>query len=45
MSSAIADNPLFTLKLKAVKEAPLKVVFVDNKGERWEASSDVKFRG
>jgi hypothetical protein len=45
MSSAIADNPLFTLKLKAVKEAPLKVVFIDNGGERWEASSDVKFRG
>ena len=45
MSSAIADNPLFTLKLKAVKEAPLKVVFIDNEGERWEASSDVKFQG
>jgi hypothetical protein len=45
MSSAIADNPLFTLKLRAVKEAPVKVVFVDNYGERWEASTDVKFRG
>ena len=44
MSSAIADNPLFTLKLKAVKEAPVKVVFIDNYGERWEASSDVKFQ-
>jgi hypothetical protein len=45
MSSAIADNPLFTLKLKATKEAPVKVVFIDNEGERWESSSDVKFRG
>ncbi len=44
MSSAIADNPLFTFKLKAVKEAPVKVVFVDDQGERWEASKDVKFR-
>lgn len=44
MSSAIADNPLFTFKLKAVKEAPLKVVFVDNEGERWEAEAEVKFQ-
>ena len=43
MTSAIADNPLFTFKLKAIKEAPVKVVFVDNAGERWETSGDVKF--
>ena len=43
MTSAIADNPLFTFKLKATKEAPVKVVFIDNAGERWESSSDVKF--
>lgn len=43
MTSAIADNPLFTFKLKATKEAPVKVVFVDNEGERWEVSGDVKF--
>lgn len=42
MTSAIADNPLFTFKLKATKEAPVKVVFIDNHGERWEASGDVK---
>lgn len=45
MSSAIADNPLFTFKLKAVKEAPVKVVFIDDQGERWETSQDVKFGG
>ena len=44
MSSAIADDPLFTFKLKAVKEEPLKVVFVDNHGERWESSKKIKFR-
>ncbi|MBF0278714.1 MAG: thiosulfate oxidation carrier complex protein SoxZ [SAR324 cluster bacterium] len=44
MSSAIADNPLFTFKLKAVKEEPVRVVFIDNHGERWETSSKVKFR-
>ena len=32
MSSGIADDPLFTFKLKADKEAPVKVVFVDNNG-------------
>ncbi len=43
MTSAIADNPMFTFKLKAVKEAPVKVVFVNNAGERWETSKDIKF--
>lgn len=43
-SSAIADNPLFTFKLKASKEAPVKVVFVDDQGERWETVADVKFK-
>ena len=44
MSSAIADYPLFTFKLKATKEAPVKVVFINNHGERWEVSKDVKPR-
>lgn len=43
-SSAIADNPLFTFKLRASKEAPVKVVFIDDQGERWETSKDVKFK-
>jgi hypothetical protein len=43
-SSAIADNPLFTFKLKATKEAPVTVVFIDDQGERWETSADVKFK-
>ena len=43
MTSAIADSPLFTFKLKATKEAPVKVVFIDNVGERWEIIKDVKF--
>ncbi len=42
MTSAIADSPLFTFKIKATKEAPLKVVFVGNAGERWETVKDVK---
>ena len=45
MTSAIADNPLFTFKLKAVKEEPVKVVFVNNQGERWEVSQKIKFKG
>lgn len=43
-SSALADRPLFTFKLKAIKEAPVKVVFVDDQGERWETSENVKFK-
>ena len=43
MTSAIADNPLFTFKLKATKEAPVTVVFIDNAGERWETTDDIKF--
>jgi hypothetical protein len=34
---------MFTFKLKAVKEAPVKVVFINNAGERWETSKDIKF--
>ena len=44
MSSAIADNPLFTFKIKATKEAPVKIVFVDNFGERWETAKPLKFK-
>jgi len=43
MSSAIADDPLFTFKLKAIQESPVKVVFVDNQGKKWEASKKIKF--
>ncbi|MFV2033060.1 MAG: thiosulfate oxidation carrier complex protein SoxZ [Gammaproteobacteria bacterium] len=42
-TSAIANNPLITFKLKATREAPVKVVFVNNSGERWEVSKDIKF--
>jgi hypothetical protein len=44
MSSAIADNPLITFKMKATKEAPLKLVFVDNQGQRWETKKKIKFK-
>ena len=43
MTSAIADNPLFTFKLKAVKEEPVRVVFINNLGERWEVVQKIKF--
>ena len=43
MTSAIADNPLFTFKLRAVKEEEVKVVFINNLGERWETSKKIKF--
>ncbi len=43
MSTAISDNPLITFKLKAVKEAPVRVVFINHEGERWAVSANVKF--
>lgn len=43
MTSAIADSPLFTFKLKATKQEPVKVVFIDNTGERWETVKDIRF--
>ena len=45
LSSGVSDDPLFTFKLKATKEASLKVVFIDNFGKRWEASKKIKFKG
>ena len=44
MSSAISDDPLITFKIMATKNAPIRVVFVDNLGERWEAKGKVKLR-
>ena len=45
LSSGVSDDPLFTFKLKATKEEPVKVVFIDNFGKRWEASKKIKFKG
>ena len=45
LSSGVSDDPLFTFKLKATKEALVKVVFIDNFGKRWEASKKIKFKG
>jgi len=45
LSSGVSDDPLFTFKLKATKEAPVKVVFIDNFGKRWEVSKKIKFKG
>ena len=43
MTSAIADDPMFTFKLKAVREGPITVAFINNEGERWEVSADINF--
>jgi len=45
LSSGVSDDPLFTFKLKATKEEPVRVVFIDNFGKRWEASKKIKFKG
>ena len=45
IASGIADDPLFIFKIKATKEADIKVVFIDNFGKKWEATKKVKFKG
>lgn len=43
MTSATSPNPLIRFKLKATKEAPLKVVMVNSDDVRKEGGTKVKF--
>lgn len=43
LNSSTSDNPLLVIKLRANKEAPLRVTAVNHKGELVEATEDVKF--
>lgn len=43
MSSSVSPNPRIEFSLKVEKEATLKIVFQSNRGEKLEASKDVKF--
>ena len=40
-SSALSENPYFTFMLKAVRAAPVRVVWTDSKGLQFEHSLDV----
>jgi len=43
LNSSTSDNPLLVIKLKASKEAPIRVLATNHKGETAEAAIDVKF--
>ena len=43
MTSATSPNPLIRFKLKAIKEAPLRVVMVNSDNVRKEGKTRVKF--
>lgn len=43
MNSSTSDNPLLAFKLKADKEAPVRAVVTNHKGQTVEATADVKF--
>jgi len=42
MGSAISANPLIRFPLRITRSGSLKVVFVNNEGQRWETSQPVK---
>ncbi len=43
MSSAISDDPIITFSLKAVREAPVRVVFTSSEGKTYEAVAMLRF--
>jgi len=43
MNSATSNDPLLAFKLRADKEAPIRIVVTNHKGEVVEATTDVAF--
>ena len=43
LNSSVSDDPIIGFKLRADREAALRVTAVDYKGEKAEASANVKF--
>ncbi|MDR5695744.1 MAG: thiosulfate oxidation carrier complex protein SoxZ [Armatimonadota bacterium] len=44
LNSSTSDDPLLAFKVRADREAPLKVVFTNNQGKRFEVTEQVRFR-
>lgn len=42
-SAAVSDHPLVTFRLRADREAPVRVVLTNNRGQRWEATHPVRW--
>lgn len=43
MNSSVSDDPIVGFKLKATREAPVRVVVTNYQGETVEVSEDLKF--
>ena len=43
MTPALSDDPLITFALRAWTEGPLRVVLVNNLGERFDATREIRF--
>jgi hypothetical protein len=42
MTSAVSANPLIRFSLKTMRSGTLRVVFVNNEGQRWEATQPLR---
>lgn len=43
LTAALSDNPMITFKLRAVRQAPVRVTLVNTRGERFEAMHAIRF--
>jgi desulfoferrodoxin (superoxide reductase-like protein) len=43
MTPALSDDPFITFRLRAVREGPLRILLVNNRGQRFEASHPIRF--
>jgi predicted secreted protein len=43
LTAALSDNPFITFKLRAVREAPVRVILTNTRGQRFEASHPIHF--
>jgi sulfur-oxidizing protein SoxY len=43
LSAALSDNPLITFKLRARREAPIRVTLANTRGQRFEATHELRW--
>lgn len=43
LTAALSDNPMITFKLRAVRQAPVRVTLVNTRGERFEAMHAIRW--
>ena len=42
-TQSVSENPFFSFAFKATDPGPLKIVFADTSGAKYEGSADIKF--